>query len=83
MKRVSRRTFIKGSVGTVAVGCCCGFLGLLHMEIIQERLERASDPLAEGIANAREMLSAARKSFAGTCIMPPFDHYEVLFDILR
>ena len=28
MNKVSRRTFIKGSVGTAAVSCCCGFLGL-------------------------------------------------------
>jgi methylenetetrahydrofolate reductase (NADPH) len=34
------------------------------------------------VANARQMLAAARQHFAGACLMPPFDHYEVLFDIL-
>jgi len=28
------------------------------------------------------MLSVARENFTGVCIMPPFDHYEVLTDIL-
>jgi hypothetical protein len=28
------------------------------------------------------MLDIARQWFAGACIMPPFDHYGVLFDIL-
>jgi methylenetetrahydrofolate reductase (NADPH) len=38
--------------------------------------------VAQGVANAGEMLAIARRSFAGACLMPPFDHYEVLFDIL-
>jgi homocysteine S-methyltransferase len=38
--------------------------------------------VAEGAANARDMLALAREGFAGACIMPPFDHYEVLTDIL-
>jgi homocysteine S-methyltransferase len=42
----------------------------------------AQDPVAEGIAGAREMLALARQWFAGACLMPPFDHYEVLEDIL-
>lgn len=50
---------------------------------VRERLRRASDPVAEGAANAREMLALARADFAGACLMPPFDHYEVLFDILE
>ena len=32
---------------------------------------------------ASEMLAVARENFAGACLMPPFDHYEVLFEILR
>ena len=56
--------------------------GIEIHETVRKRLSRASDPLAEGIANAREMLSVGRKNFAGVCIMPPFGHYEVLFDIL-
>ncbi|MBL0712377.1 MAG: methylenetetrahydrofolate reductase [Desulfosarcina sp.] len=50
---------------------------------LRQRLKGAQDPVAEGAANAREMLAVAREDFAGACIMPPFDHYEVLADILK
>jgi methylenetetrahydrofolate reductase (NADPH) len=57
--------------------------GIAVPERVQERMRRAADPLAEGAAGAREMLAIARRLFAGACIMPPFNRYEVLFDILR
>jgi methylenetetrahydrofolate reductase (NADPH) len=57
--------------------------GIAVPEQVRERVSRASDSVAEGVANAREMLAVARQHFAGACLMPPFDHYEVLFDILR
>jgi homocysteine S-methyltransferase len=56
--------------------------GITVPEGVQARMAQAADPVAEGIAAAREMLAIARQGFAGACIMPPFDHYEVLFDIL-
>lgn len=55
--------------------------GIAVPEPVRERMRRASDPVAEGVANARQMLAAARQHFAGACLMPPFDHYEVLFEI--
>ncbi len=56
--------------------------GIAVPEHVQERMREAADPPAEGAAGAREMLAIARRWFAGACIMPPFDHYEVLSDIL-
>ena len=56
--------------------------GIAVPESVWERMRRAGDPVAEGVANARQMLAVARQHFAGACLMPPFDHYEVLFDIL-
>jgi methylenetetrahydrofolate reductase (NADPH) len=56
--------------------------GIAVPEHVRERMRRATDSVAEGVANARQMLAAARQHFAGACLMPPFDHYEVLFDIL-
>ena len=50
---------------------------------VRDRIQRSADPVAEGVANAREILAVARNRFAGACLMPPFDHYEVLFDILK
>lgn len=56
--------------------------GIAVPERVRERMIGAGDSVAEGAANAREMLAIARQLFAGACIMPPFDHYEVLFSIL-
>jgi methylenetetrahydrofolate reductase (NADPH) len=56
--------------------------GIAVPEHVRERMRRATDSVGEGVANARQMLAAARQHFAGACLMPPFDHYEVLFDIL-
>lgn len=57
--------------------------GIAVSSQVRERMEQAADPVAEGMAGAREMLSIAREWFAGACIMPPFDRYEVLFDLLQ
>jgi homocysteine S-methyltransferase len=56
--------------------------GIAVPDALRRRMHDAGDPVAQGAANAREMAAAARQRFAGVCIMPPFDHYEVLFDIL-
>jgi homocysteine S-methyltransferase len=45
------------------------------------RLGQAADP-ARGLALAREMLEAARRNFAGACLMPPFGRYELLSRLL-
>lgn len=50
---------------------------------VREQMKHAADPVAEGVRNARDMLTIAREQFAGACLMPPFDHYEILPDILR
>ena len=56
--------------------------GIAVPQAVRERMERASDPVAEGAANAREMLRVAREGFRGACLMPPFGHYEVVGDVL-
>jgi homocysteine S-methyltransferase len=57
--------------------------GIAVPERIRRRMHQAADPVVEGAANAREMLTVARQRFAGACVMPAFDHYEMLFDILE
>ena len=49
---------------------------------VRESMNRADDSVAEGIANAREVLNLARQRFAGACLMPPFDRFEMLTHIL-
>ena len=57
--------------------------GITVPDALRQRMQRAADPVAEGATNAREMVETARRRFAGACIMPPFDHYEVMADILK
>ncbi len=49
---------------------------------IRQRMHDSRDSVMEGAINAKEMLGIAKELYDGACIMPPFDHYEVLFDIL-
>ena len=56
--------------------------GIVVPAEVRARMAGASDPQAEGIAGAREMLALARQWFAGACLMPPFDRFEVLEAIL-
>ncbi len=52
--------------------------GIRVAQAARRRLQDAADPAEEGLALAREMLAAARRGFAGACLMPPFGHYEIL-----
>jgi methylenetetrahydrofolate reductase (NADPH) len=56
--------------------------GIAVPKDLRDRMHTAKDPVAIGAANAREMVAVARDRFSGACIMPPFDHYEVMADIL-
>ena len=57
--------------------------GIVVPQEVLSRMAGARDSVAEGVAGAREMLALARQWFAGACLMPPFDHDEVLEDILQ
>ena len=56
--------------------------GIAVPEDLRKRMHSASDSVAEGVANARDMVAVAREFFQGACVMPPFDHYEILPDVL-
>jgi homocysteine S-methyltransferase len=56
--------------------------GIEVPEAVQRRMERAADAAAEGLVLAREMLETARELFAGACLMPPFNRFEVLSTVL-
>lgn len=57
--------------------------GITIPGLIRDKMERASDPHATGIAGAREVLGIAREQSAGVCIMPPFGRYDILAAILN
>ncbi len=56
--------------------------GIMVPRQLRQHMLEADDPVAAGVANAREMLAVAREECAGACIMPPFDHYGIIADIL-
>ncbi len=56
--------------------------GIVVPDAVRQSMHTATDPVTQGKANARHVLALARERFAGACIMPPFDRYEALFDIL-
>ena len=56
--------------------------GIAVPPAVRERMRRAEDSAAEGVQNAADLLNLARERFAGACVMPPFDRYESLIDIL-
>ncbi len=56
--------------------------GIVVPESVRQSMHTATDSVARGNANARDVLTLARERFAGACIMPPFAHFEILFDIL-
>lgn len=86
------------ATGKLDIPCIMGILPLrtprhanfLHTKVAgidvpqqaRDRMHKAVDPIAEGVAIARENLDIARERFAGACIMPPFDHYEIMSAIL-
>jgi homocysteine S-methyltransferase len=57
--------------------------GIKVSESVRRRMEKAEDPVAEGINMSRELLQEASGMFAGACVMPPFGHYEVVAEILE
>ena len=45
---------------------------------VMERMERAADAAAEGIAIAQELLTAAAERVSGAYFMPPFERYSIV-----
>ncbi len=56
--------------------------GIAVPDALRATMAQAKDPLSAGTAQAKEMLTLARKYFAGACVMPPFDRFEILNGIL-
>jgi len=56
--------------------------GIAVPEPLRQAMEEAKDPVKEGVNQARFMLDLARQMYSGACIMPPFDRFDILGDIL-
>ncbi len=56
--------------------------GITVPKAVRNRMAKAGDTVSEGASHAAEMLAVAQDLFSGVCIMPPFNHYDVMAAIL-
>lgn len=56
--------------------------GIAVPETLRQEMGKAADPVAAGVNQAKQMLEIAGQYFQGACIMPPFDRFEILEQIL-
>ncbi len=56
--------------------------GIAIPEHLRKEMKTAKDPVATGITRSGQMLSLAKTYFSGACIMPPFDRFEILKEIM-
>jgi methylenetetrahydrofolate reductase (NADPH) len=56
--------------------------GIAVPEPLRREMETSADPVRTGTVQAKTMLEIAKKYFSGACIMPPFERFEILADIL-
>ena len=56
--------------------------GIVIPRMVRQRMTETENPVGEGVALSKEILDLARDHFAGACIMPPFNHYEILHEVL-
>lgn len=56
--------------------------GIYVPDSVRKRMKNTADSIEEGCKNAKEMLTVAESLFEGVCIMPPFEHFDVMSSIL-
>ncbi len=56
--------------------------GIAVPQPLIDELEKSTDPVATGIAQAKQILKIARQMFSGACVMPPFDRFAILEKLL-
>ncbi len=49
---------------------------------LQREMKASADPVKTGMIQSRQMLELAKKMFSGACVMPPFDRFDILEQIL-
>ena len=56
--------------------------GIAVPDTLRREMANSPAPLEAGIRNSREMLDLAREMYTGACLMPPFDRFDILGEIL-
>lgn len=56
--------------------------GIAVPENVRKEMDETNNPVQTGIIQSKQMLDLARNMFSGACVMPPFDRFDILEDIL-
>ena len=56
--------------------------GIAVPEALRSAMAASNQPLGTGVRNSCEMLELARDLFYGACVMPPFERFDILDQIL-
>lgn len=56
--------------------------GIAVPENLQKEMKESANPVETGIVQSRQMLDMAKEMFSGACVMPPFDRFDILEQIL-
>jgi homocysteine S-methyltransferase len=57
--------------------------GIVIPDSILNRMFTTSDPIQEGMTISRDLLTPIKDIFQGVCLMPPFEDFSILEDILQ
>ena len=49
---------------------------------LRQQMKQASDPIKEGVYQSKRLLELGKSYFSGACVMPPFDRFDILSEIL-
>ncbi|MCP3876637.1 MAG: homocysteine methyltransferase [Desulfobacteraceae bacterium] len=56
--------------------------GIAVPKALRKQMGKTKDPIKEGVEQSKQLLELARGMFSGACVMPPFDRFDILSDIL-
>ncbi|MBG0780464.1 MAG: methylenetetrahydrofolate reductase [Desulfotignum balticum] len=56
--------------------------GIAVPDALRREMETSADPVRTGTIQAKHMLEIAKLYFSGACVMPPFERFEILKEIL-
>jgi homocysteine S-methyltransferase len=56
--------------------------GIAVPDALRREMETSADPVGTGTVQAKHMLEIAKLYFSGACVMPPFERFEILKEIL-
>lgn len=56
--------------------------GIAVPKDIRNQMDESTDPVQTGIIQSKQMLELAKNMFSGACVMPPFDRFDILEQIL-